>query len=292
LSCIWFPYPTPKLGRLFATNVLPVTEKRGAFHDLTDEQHLGLSAINLDRDAGEVSFGKAGRAPVHRFPARHLGILQEEGNFWQWSWTAEGKGWINPVLLESAIRLREFGTAHHIPELTYEVIALGLENDRPWFNDAYLATVACAVCQADFYLRGPIAGRPGFHEFWLVTAPGILSQPPSVSRRIGLILQEVIESWGPQCLGTQPRKIIEAHANAKGCKVAECPDSTIDQDMPDGRPIARRIRIDDPSGDHITIDFEESGDLCRINYPPSAGPAAGRARASWLDKLLGRRKPR
>jgi hypothetical protein len=43
LSCIWFPCPTAKLTRLFATNVLAVTEKRGAFYDLTDERHLGLS---------------------------------------------------------------------------------------------------------------------------------------------------------------------------------------------------------------------------------------------------------
>jgi hypothetical protein len=106
-----------------------------------------------------------------------------------------------------------------------------------------------------------------------------------------LILQEVIESWGPHCLGPHPRKIIQAHAEVKGCKVTECPDSTIDQDIPDGRRIGRRIRIEGPAGDHITVDFEESGAICRINYPPSPGPHAGPARGSWLDKLLGRRKP-
>src|SRR5262249_14458417 len=141
-----------------------------------------------------------------------------------WGWIAEGKGWVNPLVLQSAIRLREFGTNHQIPELTYEVIGLGLDGDRPWFNEAYLAIVACAVCQADFYIRRPIPGQPaGFHEFWLVTAPEILSQPPSVPRRIGYILQEVIETWGPHCLGTNPRKILQAHAEEKRCTVTECP---------------------------------------------------------------------
>jgi hypothetical protein len=291
LSCVWFAYPTPKLQRLFAANVLTVTEKRGAFHDLTDERHLGLSTVNLDRERGEVSFGKPGGAPVHRFPARHLGILQEEGRYWHWSWTADGKGWVNPLILQSANRLREFGTNHQIPELTYEVIALGLDEDRPWFNEAYLATIACAVCQADFYIWGPIPGQPGFHEFWLVTAAGILSPPPSVSRRMGYILQEVIETWGPHCLGTNPRKIVQTHAEEKRCTVTDCPNSTIVQDLPDARRIARRIRIEDPTGDHITVDFEESGAVCRINYSPDSGPPANPAPRSWLDKILGRRRP-
>jgi len=292
LSCITFAYPTAKLKRLFATSVLAVTEKRGAFHDLTDEGHLGLSAVNVDRDAGEVSFGKAGEVPVHRFPARQLGILQADGRYWYWSWTAEGKDWINPPVLESARRLHEFGIKHQIPELTFEMIALGLDQDRPWFNEAYVATVACAVCQADFYIHAQISGRPGLHEFWLVTAPGVLSRPPSVARRIGYILQEVIETWGPHCLGTHPRKIIGAHAVEKRCTVTECPDSQVDQDMPDARRIARRIRIEDLAGDHISVDFEESGDICRINFPPSPGLAADPEPRSWLGKLFGRRNPR
>jgi hypothetical protein len=148
------------------------------------------------------------------------------------------------------------------------------------------------VCRADFYIHAQVPGQPGIHEFWLVTAPGILARPASYSRRIGYLLQEVFESWGANCLGTHPLRIIRAHAEEKGCALTECSKSTIVQDLPDARRIDRRIRIEDPNGDHITIDFEESGAVCRINYPPGPSLPASTAQRSWMDKLLGRRKPR
>src|SRR5437868_1113616 len=46
LSCIWRPYPTPGLARLFDANAFLATERQGALYVLTRER--GLARLNMD----------------------------------------------------------------------------------------------------------------------------------------------------------------------------------------------------------------------------------------------------
>ena len=194
ISCVYLAYPTGKLQRMFVSSVLIATERQGALECLTREG--GLSIVGLDRDQGEVWFGKSGHQPVHRFPAQALGMLDAENCIWQWAWVSEATGGLNPRVFNSARLLREYGMKHNVPELTYEQIALGVEDDRPWFNAGYLSKIACHLCDADFVIAGGSSELPSLKEFWLITAPGILPQPESVSRRMFLVMKEALEHVG------------------------------------------------------------------------------------------------
>jgi hypothetical protein len=45
----------------------------------------------------------------------------------------------------------------------------------------------------------------------------------------------------------------------------------------------RRLRIDAPPGDHIFVDFEESGGIYRIVFSPEPKPKS--KKASWFKGL-------
>lgn len=79
----------------------------------------------MDLGRGELSFSKPGQEPTHQFPAQFIGLLAQEHSFWQWGWVAEEKGSMNPLVLQSAHEIREFGQRQLIPELTYPEIASG-----------------------------------------------------------------------------------------------------------------------------------------------------------------------
>jgi hypothetical protein len=283
LSCVFLPYPRPQLKRLFESNLLMATETQGALHCLTQER--GLSLLGLDREKGEAWFGTPRHEPACRFPAQFLGALDEGNSFWWWGWTAEGTGALNPSVLSAARMLREYGTKHEVPELTYEHIALGIGDDRPWFNAGYLMKIACRLCDADFAIAGGCEERPNLKEIWLVMAPGILPQPESVSKRMFFVIKEAIESWGPDLGGSQARQAVETYARQRNCTVSDWTDREMEgvsQKQPAG---GRRMRIDDASGDCIFIDFDESGDIAGMGYPPPRVPQA--PRPSWLKRLLG-----
>jgi hypothetical protein len=283
LRCFFVAYPGGKLQRLFQSSVLIATERQGALHDLTEEN--GLSILGLDRDRGEISFGKPGHEPTHRFSAQALGTMDEATSFWCWAWTAEATGALDPLVLNSARKLHEYGTKHNIPELTYEQIALGVEGDRPWFNAGYLCKIACHLCDAEFVITGGTAEQPNWKEFWLVSAPGVLTPPQSVSRRIFFVIKEALETWGPNLCCSQTRKAIEAFARQRNCTVADWTGQKIEW-APDQRSVECRIRIDDSAGDSICVDFDASGDIAGMGYSPLRGQNA--ARPSWFKRVFGR----
>ncbi len=288
LMCVYVPYPRSKLKRLFESSVLMTTERQGALDCLTRES--GLSISGLDRGRGEVWFGKPGGEPAHRFSAQALGVLDEEASIWQWAWVSEEKGGLSAGVFHSAGRLREYGTKHEVPELTYEQIALGVEDDRPWFNAGYLSKIACHLCDADFVIAGECSDRPKLTEFWLVKAPGILAPPQNVSIRMFYVIKEVLETWGPGLGGSRPRRAVEAYAQQKGCTVRDW-DGQVIEWAPKGREVyERRIRIDDRSGESLNVDFDESGDISGMGYStPREEPPA---EPSWLRRFLGHGKGR
>jgi len=286
LRCVYLAYPTGKLKRLFESSVLIATETQGALHCLTKEG--GLSISGLDRDRGEVWFGKPGHEPAHRFSAQALGMLDEETSYWHWAWVAEATGALNPCVLNSARKLREYGTKHEVPELTYEQIALGVEDDRPWFNAGYLSKIACHLCDADFAIAGGSSDLPNLKEFWLVKAPGILTPPQNVSIRIFYVIKEALETWGPGLGGSRPRTAVETYAQQKGCTVRDWGGQVIEWASKGREVYERRIRIDDPSGESLNVDFDDSGDISGMGYPPPREEPP--AEPSWLKRFLRYRK--
>jgi hypothetical protein len=271
---IFRPYPTPRLRRLFDANAFLATEKQGALFVLTQEK--GLSQLNMDLARGELSFSKPGQEPTHHFPAQFIGLLDQEHTYWQWGWVSAEKGSMSPLVLKSAFEIREFGQQQEIPELTYAEIALGRGDDRPWFNGDYLAMVACHLCKADFSVAAPAPDAPGLVMYWIVTAPDVLPKPSNESARMGLVIREAMANWASALQDSDGREIVRSYAALKNCTVTEESD--------------RRLRIDAPSGDHIFIDFEESGGIYGIEFPPVPKPES--TKVSWFKKLLGGREAR
>jgi hypothetical protein len=216
-----------------------------------------------------------------------MGTLDEATSFWYWAWAAEATSALKPGVLLSARTLREYGTKHEIPELTYEQIALGVGDDRPWFNAGFLVKIACHLCAADFAISGGSSEQPKWKEFWLVKAPGILPDPDSVSRRIFFVIKEAIETWGPGFGGCNARKAVAAYARQKNCTVSDSTGQKLEWANEQQVPGGRRTRIDDPAGDTIYVDFDATGEIAGMGYPPPrAHPPPEK---SWFKRLLRQR---
>jgi len=287
LSCVYLPYPQGKLKRLFSSSILSATERQGALHCLTEEG--GLSILGLDRNQGEVWFGKPGHEPAHRFRAQVLGMLDDENSYWHWAWVGEATGALEPRVLHSTKILHDYGAKHNVPELTYEQIALGIDDDRPWFNASYICKIACHLCDADFTIAGGTSDQPNFKELWLVNAPGILPPPESVARRVFFVIKEALNTWGPSLGGSPARKAVEAYAQQRDCKVSDWTGRDVEWAQEKQQAGEFRIRFDDGSGGSMYVDFDESGDIAGMECLPPQRPQP--AQQSRLKRFLGPRAP-
>jgi hypothetical protein len=110
--------------------------------------YLGEHSFALDAASGTVDFG-GGRV----FPMQILGFESEADGNWTWSWADESLP--DEVMLD-AERLREFGQRLALRPLTDPVLPLGDAGIHS------LALLACGVCGADAYYRGPAPGGAVF----------------------------------------------------------------------------------------------------------------------------------
>ena len=148
---------------------------------------------------------------------------------------------------------------------------LGTADDRPWFNADYLAMVSTHVTGATFYLSGPVADIPELTMYTLVTAPELLTPPPSESRQFGSAVSQAISAWYDALAGPDGRELIRSYADRKGYRVSEVGD--------------RRYRVDTLSGEHLFVDFEESGGIYGLELPELSRPEP--AKPSWFGRLFG-----
>jgi hypothetical protein len=108
---------------------------------------------------------------------------------------------------------------------------------------------------------------------WIVKAPGVLATARDESVRIGYVVHDAMTNWADALRGSDLRELVGSYAAQKDCKVTEESD--------------RRLRIDSPSGGHVFIDFEESGGISGIEFPPEPRPEP--RKVSWFKRLLGGR---
>src|SRR5438046_9325099 len=106
--------------------------------------------------------------------------------------------------------------------------------------------------------------------YWIITAGDVLPKPSNESARMGLVIQEVMANWASALQDSDGREIVRAYAALKNCTVTE--------------EAERRLRIDAPSGGHIFIDFEESGGIYGIEFPPEPQPEP--KKVSWFKGLF------
>ena len=156
-------------------------------------------------------------------------------------------------MLRSARIVRDYGLQHEIPELTYEVIPLGSVDDRPWFNVDYLLMATAHLCQADFYFAMSLERATEFLMYWLVPAPELLPQPASESRRFFDVIREAMPHWASALQGTVGREVVRAYSDQKGYRVSAAGSD--------------RLRVDTLSGEHLFVQFDDSGNIAGIELP-------------------------
>ena len=263
------PYPSPKFKKLFTRHVLLGCEAQKSLQSLTQDRDAGLPEVALNLETGVLSLGQPGQQPAHRIPAQFLGLFDPRQGCWQWGWLTAERGGTSPDIFNAVRSLRDNGVEHGIPELSYDQIPLGREDDRPWFNADYVAMASANVCGADCYVGMPVPGDEAVWSYWLVTAPGLLPRPQVEVRQIFAMLRDAIRHWGASLAGNDGRAIVRAYADARGYRVTD-----------DG---ADRLRIDTPAGGNLFVAFDEHGDISGLDLP--SGPESGKS--SWLGRLLG-----
>ena len=264
-----FPYPSPKFKKLFMRHFLLGCEAQNSLKSFMQDRDAGLSEVTLNLETGVLSLGQPGRQPVHRIPAQFLGLFDTRQGCWQWGWLTAELGGTNPDNFHAVRLLRDHGLEHRIPELLFDQIPLGREDDRPWFNADYVAMASAKVCGADCCVVMPVPGNNVVWSYWLVKTPALLPRPQMEVRQIFAMIRDAIRHWGAALTGSDGRAIVRAYADARGYRV-----------IADG---ADRLRIDTPAGGNLFVTFDEHGDISGLELPPE--PESGKS--SWLGRLLG-----
>jgi len=271
LRLISLPYPSPKLKKLFSFHVFAAAEKQTLFKSLIREQEGGLSEVTMNRAEGVLSLGRPGETASHRLSAQFIGFLAVNQARWQWSWFSEEASDMDPATLRFAGIIRDYGIQQEIPELTYEIIPLGCTDDRPWFNVDYLLMATAHLCHADFYVAMPFDDAQEFLMFWFVQAPQLLPEPTSESRRFFDVIREAMPLWDSALEGTVGREVIRAYSYQKGYRVSVASSN--------------RLRVDTLSGEHLFVQFDDSGNIAGLELPEER--RAQPEKASWLSRLFG-----
>src|SRR5262249_20401548 len=140
---------------------------------------------------------------VHQFPTRHNGFARRRAATGIWSRTAERKGGMIPAVLLSAIRLRELGNEHHIPESTSRHIT-GIHPLRPLRLVDSLAAVAGPTAATGLAQSRPHVTEPGARARTGGLHERGLASRRALSRRFHPLLLQGADPWIAGCF-SRPR---------------------------------------------------------------------------------------
>lgn len=118
-------------------------------------------------------------------------------------------------------------------------------------------------------MAAPDPDTPGLIMHWIVTAPDVLPKPRNEAALIGRVIHEAMAIWVNALRESDAREIVRGYAAQKNCAVTKESD--------------RRLRINSPSQGHIFIDFDDSGKIHGIEFPPESKPV------SWFNGLFQRK---
>ena len=165
---------------------------------------VGEEDWSLDVPTGELSFG-----PDLRFPIQILGTESDHDGTWMWAWANPSVD--NPDVLTAAMRLKEYGQQHGIPEFTERKIEL----DE--FNGHYLAMIAAGLLQADAYYCGPYDGGA---VFMLIHSPELRASEDRSPLHLTTVFSEFV-----QLFPCDHRAAFLAYVGSKGYTVTEAGES-------------------------------------------------------------------
>ncbi len=184
------------LAELLCRHGAASLDKQDALADLIGD--LGWA---VDLVAGTITFGDR-----HTFGIQLLGTESWEDDTWLWAWANEASGLPSPVV-QAARQVREYGIGSAVRELTLAQFGLDLADGHT------LSMVACGLCGADAYYRGPYDRGAAF---FLLTAPELHEEMPLSLVRMARLFNTYIGRF--PC---DQREALRAYAAYKGFSCAD-----------------------------------------------------------------------
>ena len=206
---------------------------------------IGDGDWQLSMSEGQITFG--GR---QSFPMQVLGSEADGDGTWLWAW-ANMESNLPPALLQAAAQIRAFGERERVAE--FVAPALNLEDA----DGHKLSMIACGVCGADAYYRGPYAGGA---VFLLLTAPTLRRFADDTPMRFIRIFTEFISAF--PC---DHRQALAAYAASKSFPIQAEADTEI---------------VTLPAGAEVRAEFDVQGRLVRFSSTLTAENSAPRRKRS------------
>lgn len=157
---------------------------------------IGDDDWQLSLSAGQITFG--GR---QSFPVQVLGSEADAAGTWLWAW-ANAESNLPPARVRAAAQMRAFGEQMRVAE--FVAPELNLEDA----NGHLLSAIACGVCGADAYYRGPYTGGA---VFLLLEAPALRQLSDDTPMRFIRIFTQFISAFS-----CDHRPALAAYAAYKG----------------------------------------------------------------------------
>ena len=210
---------------------------------------IGDGDWQLSMSAGQITFGG-----TQSYPVQVLGSEADAGGTWLWAW-ANTESNLPPALLQAAAQMRTFGEQQRVAE--FVAPALNLEDA----DGHKLSLIACGLCGADAYYRGPYAGGA---VFLLLTAPTLRRFADDTPLRFIRIFTEFISAF--PC---DHRQALTAYAAYKGFTV---------------RAEAGADVITLPAGAEVRAEFDALGRLANLSSTLTAQNSGLAAETKPEDK--------
>lgn len=202
---------------------------------------IGDGDWQLSLSEGQITFGG-----TQSYRVQVLGSEAEADGTWLWAW-ANTESNLPPALLQAAKQMQAFGEQQRVAE--FVAPALNLEDA----DGHKISLIACGLCGADAYYRGPYAGGA---VFLLLTAPSLRRFADDTPMRFIRIFTEFISAF--PC---DHRLALAAYAAYKGFPLQTEAGADV---------------ITLPAGAEVRAEFDAEGRLAKMSSTLTAansGPA-------------------
>jgi len=221
---------------------------------------IGDGDWQLSLSEGQITFGG-----TQSYPVQVLGSEADGDGTWLWAW-ANTESNLPPALLQAAAQMQAFGEQQRVAE--FVAPALNLEDA----DGHKLSLIACGVCGADAYYRGPDAyyrgpdayyrGPDAYYRgpyaggavFLLLTAPTLRRFVDDTPMRFIRIFTEFISA-----ISCDHRSALTAYATYKGYPV---------QAMTESETVTL------PAGAEVRAEFDAEGRLAKMSSTLTAENSA------------------
>ncbi len=191
---------------------------------------IGDGDWQLSLSTGQITF-----SGTQSFPVQVLGSEADDAGTWLWAW-ANTESNLPPNLVQVAEQMQAFGEQQRVAELVAP--ELNLEDA----SGHLLSAIACGLCGADAYYRGPYTGGA---VFLLLDAPVLRRYADNTPMRFIRVFTEFLSAYA-----CDHRPALAAYAAYKGYAVTAEAGADV---------------VTLPAGAVVRAEFDTQGRLAKIS---------------------------